>query len=71
MKIYLEAHEVPPKDAPEGYVPETIRVEVKDSELEAMGELRGKLDPNKRYIIYRHICLHDEGKPCRLERIWP
>ena len=71
MKLYLEAREVPPEDAPPDYVPELIQVEVKDNELSAMRELRSKLDPNKRYVVYRHYCYHDEGRPCRLERIWP
>jgi len=71
MKIYVEAHEIPPEDAPPDYRPELIRVEVKESELEALMELRSKVDPNKHYIIYRHICYHDESlsKPCKLVEI--
>ncbi|RLG81214.1 MAG: hypothetical protein DRO09_02180 [Thermoprotei archaeon] len=70
MRIYIEALEVPPEDAPEDYSPEFVRLDATGrDEAEVLADLRALLDPRKKYIIRRHYCGHDEGKPCRVEVI--
>ena len=45
-----------------------VDVEVGD-EVEVLADLRAMLDPNKKYVVRRHYCGHDERKPCTVEVI--
>jgi len=70
MRLYLEAIEIPPEEAPPEYVPEFIRINVTDKDWKAeLEELKMQLSPDKNYRIQLHYCYHDEGKACRAEVI--
>lgn len=72
MRIYIEAVEVPPEEAPPEYIADFIRLDATDKdEASVLSDLKALLNPNKKYIIRRHYCMHDETpkKPCRVEVI--
>lgn len=70
MRIYLEAIEIPPEEAPADYTPEFIRLDATGkNEADVLRDLKMLLNPEKHYVVQKHYCYHDEGKPCRVEVI--
>ena len=70
MRVYLEAVEVPPEGAPEDYQPDFIRLDATGKRIDdVLAVLESLLDPNRKYIIRKHICRHDETpkKSCSVE----
>ena len=70
MRKYLEALEIPPESSPPDYQPEFIRLDAtgKD-ESQVLQDLRDLLSPDKRYVIRRHYCYHDEDPKLSLIHI--
>ena len=66
MILYLEAIEVVES---EEQTPDFIRLKVEGSEADTLKDLKALLNPDKKYEIRRHYCMHDEEKPCRVEVI--
>jgi hypothetical protein len=70
MKLYVEAIEEIPEGIGMDYIPEFYQVEVVGEDIErALTELKSKLDPNKKYMIRKHWCRHDEGEACEIEEL--
>jgi hypothetical protein len=69
MKLFLEAIELRTEIAPETEA-EYIRLPCTEENLqEVLGVLKSLLDPEKRYRIMLHRCMHIEGGACSLEII--
>lgn len=68
MRIYLEAVE---KTAGEGTAEsDFIRIDITGGNFEtALSDLKSILNPNKQYVIQKHLCRHDEGGACAVEVI--
>jgi len=68
MRIYLEALEqTEHRSEPETEI-DFIRLDATNKdENEVLNDLKSLLDPNKKYIIRKHYCKHEEGLPCEVE----
>jgi len=67
MKTYIELFEI--SEDPE---PDFVRVEVTDWSIEDIYTLIGYLKDfavqnYKNFLLQRHFCFHDVGKPCTTE----
>jgi len=72
VRLYLEAIEILPPEAPPEYIPEFIRIDVTEKDWRTeLAQLKMQLSPDKSYRIQLHYCRHDETpiKPCKAEVI--
>ena len=70
MKTYIEAYELIPEDATEE--PDFIRADITDRTDSEIAEIKAVIEDiiaGKEYRFIKHLCGHDENKPCSMEEI--